>query len=105
MDIEESKPEKANVFITKVIDQYETQVVNTVDYNEDIEQMYLEAVMLEVHNYNEEDKDEVFKELKDMDFISFNDGYDITLVLEHIEPFTEKQLDKDMFLTIKYPAI
>ena len=105
MGIEESKPEKAKVFMTKVIEQYETQVVNTVDYNEDIEQMYLEAVMQEVHNYYEGDREVVLEYLKEVDFDYFNDGYEITLILDRIEPFTEKQLDKDMFLTIKYPAI
>ena len=105
MDIEKSKPEKANVFMTKIISQYETQVVNTVDYNEDIEQMYLEAVMQEVHNHDENDREFVLGYLTDSDFDYFIDGDDITLILEYIEPFTEKQLDKDMFLTIKYPAI
>ena len=105
MSIEESKPEKANVYITKIISQYETQVVNTVDYNEDIEQMYLDAVMQEVHNYDEDDREFVLGYLTDADFDCFNDGYEITLVLEYIEPFTEKQLDKDMFLTVKYPTI
>lgn len=105
MSIEESKPEKANVYITKIISQYETQVVNTVDYNEDIEQMYLDAVMQEVHNYDEEDREDILKSLEENGMDSFEDGWEISLLLEYIEPFTEKQLDKDMFLTVKYPTI
>ena len=105
MYIDETKPEKANVFITKIISQYETQVVNTVDYNENKEQMYLDAVMQEVHNYDEDDREVVLKYLKEADFDYFNDGHEITLVLDHIEPFNEKQLDRYMFITIKYPAI
>lgn len=100
-----SKPEKANVYITKIISEYETLVVNTVDYNDNFEQMYLDAIMQEVHNHDEDDRAIVFEELKEADFEYFNDGWEITLVIDHIEPFTEKQLDKDMILTIKYPSI
>ena len=105
MSVEETKPEKANVFMTKVIEQYETLVVNTVEYNEDKEQMYLDAVLQETHNHDDDDREAILEHLREVDFDYFNDGYDITLLLEHIEPFTEKQLDKDIFLTIKYPAI
>lgn len=105
MRITESKPEKANVYIIKVINGFETLVVNTVEYNEDKEQMYLDAVMQEVHNYDDYDRESILENLREVDFDYFHDGYEITLLLEHIEPFTEKQLDKDIFLTIKYPAI
>lgn len=103
--MEKPKPEKANVYITKIISEYETLVVNTVDYSDNLEQMYLDAIMLEVHNYDEDDRAVVSEELKETDFEYFNDGWEITLVINHIEPFTEKQLDKDMILTIKYPSI
>lgn len=103
-DMQESKPEKARIFLTKMIAGYETQVVNTVNYNDDFEQMYLDAIMLEVHNYDADEESIVLKELKENDFQYLDDG-DIHLVIEDYELFTEKQLDKDMILTIKYPAI
>lgn len=102
--METSKPEKARVFLSKMIAGYETQVVNIVDYNDDFEQMYLNAIMQEVHNYDMDEENIVLKELKENDFRYLYDG-DIHLAIEYIEPFTEKQLDKDMFLIIKYPAI
>ena len=105
MDIEKSKPEKANVYMYKTISQYETLVCNTVDYNDDYIIMVLDAIMQEVHNYDEEDRDGILKSLEENGMDTFEDGWEITLVLAYIEPFTEKQLDKDMFLTIKYPAI
>ena len=104
INMQESKPEKANVFLTKIIAGYETRVVNTVNYNDDFEQMYLEAIMLEVHNYDEEDREYILKELTKNEFLFFDDG-DICLYIHDYELFTEKQLDKDMYLTIKYPSI
>ena len=103
MRITESKPEKAKVFLTKLIAGYETQVVNTVNYNDDIEQMYLDAIMQEVHNYDMDEESTVLEELQENGFQYFYDG-DICLVIEDYELFTEKQLDKDILLTIKYPA-
>lgn len=105
MSEEKSKPEKANVFIIKVINGFETLVVNTVEYNEDKEQMYLDAVLQETHIYDDDDREGILEHLREVNFDYFNDGYEITLLLDRIEPFTEKQLDKDIFLTIKYPAI
>lgn len=107
MSIEESKPEKANVTLIKTIDGYETTVVNTVNYNDDKKVMILNAIIEELHNYDIDDEEEMarlIRELESNDYLTVSD-YAILLKVRSIEPFTEKQLDKDMFLTIKYPAI
>lgn len=105
MRITESKPEKANVVLTKTIDGYDTLVTNVVEYNDDPKIMFLDAIMQETHNYDEEDREGILEGLNENGWDTFQDGWEISLVLEYIEPFTEKQLDKDMFLIIKYPAI
>lgn len=105
MSIEESKPEKANVYMTKTISQYKTLVCITVDYNDEYIIMVLDAIMQEVHNYDEEDREDILKSLEENGMDSFEDGWEISLLLEYIEPFTEKQLDRNMFLTVKYPTI
>ena len=105
MSIEESKPEKANVVLTKTIDRYDTLVTNVVEYNDDPKIMFLDAIMQETHHYDEEDRESILEGLNENGWDTFQDGCDISLVLEYIEPFTEKQLDRDMFLIIKYPAI
>lgn len=68
MRITESKPEKANVFLTKNIAGYETRVVNTVNYDDDFEQMYLNAIIQEVHNYDTGEENIILKELQDNNF-------------------------------------
>ena len=99
------KPEKANVVLTKTIDGYETLVTNVVEYNDDPKIMFLDAVMQETHNHDEDDREDILKELEVNGWDNFQDGWDISLVLEYIEPFTEKEIDKNMFLTIKFPTI
>lgn len=101
-----AKPEKANVTLIKTIDGYETTVVNTVNYNDDKKVMILNAIIDELHNYDIDDEEEMarlIRELESNDYLTVSD-YAILLKVRSIEPFTEKQLDKDMFLTIKYPA-
>lgn len=105
MSIEESKPEKANVVLTKTIVGYDTLITHIVEYNDDPKIMFLDAIMQESHNYDGEDREGILEKLDRNGWDTFQDGWDISLVLEYIEPFTEKQLDKDMFLTIKYPSI
>lgn len=103
----EVKPEKANVFLNKTIDGYDTTVVNKVDYNDDKNVMILNAILDEVHNYDvydEEDTKRLIAELEYNDYLSLYDD-DIYLYVERIEPFTEKEIDKDMFLTIKFPTL
>ena len=105
MSMTDSKPEKANVVLTKTIDGYDTLVTNVVEYNDDPKIMFLDAIMQETHIYDEEDRESILEGLDKNGWDTFQDGTDISLVLEYIEPFTEKQLDRDMFLTIKYPSI
>lgn len=105
MYIEETKPEKANVVLTKTINYYDTFITSIVEYNDDPKIMFLDAIMQETHNYYEEDRESILEVLNENGWDTFQDGWDISLVLEYIEPFTEKQIDKDMFLTIKYPSI
>ena len=104
MGITEYKPEKANVVLTKTIGRYDTLVTNVVEYNDDPKIMFLDAIMQETHNYDE-DREGVLEKLDQNGGDTFQDGWDISIILEYIEPFTEKQLDKDMFLIIKYPSI
>ena len=103
--MDKAKPERAKVFMTKIISGFETLVQNIVNYNDDPKAMILDAVMQETHNYSNDDIEEVIANLKSNDYTQLDDGYEINLVIEWIEPFTEKELDKDMFLTIKYPSI
>lgn len=103
--MQESKPESAYVHLTKIINGFETEILSKVIYNDNPEMMILDAVMQEVHNHNEDDRDLILDKLNENSFQYFDDDFDISLVVEYIEPFTEKQLDKDMILTIKYPSI
>lgn len=98
-------PEWADVYICKIISGFETLVINKVSYNENKEQMILDAVMMESHNYTEEEKEEVYILLKENDFNTFEDDFDITLLIEDIIPFDIKEISPNVFTLIKYPPV
>lgn len=97
------KSEYADVYLTKIIDGYETQVVNRVKYNESEQRIIIDAVSMEAHNVIEE-KD-IIEQLVESEYSNFNDGYDIYIEIDSIIPLSKRAITvNNRTLTILIPT-
>jgi hypothetical protein len=82
----------ADVYMTKIISGYETQVVNRVKYDKNQKQMVLDSVLMESHNYDDSNLLEIKDDLLYNDYRFFNDGDDIYLKINAIIPLSSKAI-------------